>query len=97
MCGTELQESGITVFWDDRDARPGGQSSPMQIVWYPNASSSERKDLMSGEFEAKQSYRNRGHIYDPRGFKKPIYKLNCCAILAIYLMANGVRDWASFY
>lgn len=51
---TDLQESGITVFWDDRDARPGDKFADADLYGIPTRVVVSEKTLASGEYEVKQ-------------------------------------------
>lgn len=51
---TDLQENGVTVFWDDRDARPGDKFADADLYGIPVRVVVSEKTLASGEFEVKK-------------------------------------------
>jgi prolyl-tRNA synthetase len=51
---TDLQENGVTVFWDDRDARPGDKFADADLYGIPTRVVVSEKTLASGEFEVKK-------------------------------------------
>lgn len=51
---TDLQQSGITVFWDDRDARPGDKFADADLYGIPTRVVVSEKTLANSEFEVKK-------------------------------------------
>jgi prolyl-tRNA synthetase len=51
---TDLQENGVTVFWDDRDARPGDKFADADLYGIPTRVVVSEKTLASGEYEVKK-------------------------------------------
>lgn len=51
---TDLQNDGITVFWDDRDARPGDKFADADLYGIPVRVVISEKTLASGELEVKK-------------------------------------------
>lgn len=51
---TDLQENGVTVFWDDRDARPGDKFADADLYGIPYRVVISEKTLASGELEVKK-------------------------------------------
>lgn len=51
---TDLQQNGVTVFWDDRETRPGDKFADADLYGIPLRVVVSEKTLASGEYEVKR-------------------------------------------
>lgn len=66
---TDLQNRGISVLWDDRDARPGDKFADADLYGFPYRVVVSDKTVTTGEFEVKKRTSDSAEFHDRSGLQ----------------------------